>query len=235
MPDLSRRRLEPELMDQPGLDPAEHARALRALRRINALSGSAGILWGPIRRLARAVRPKVLRVLDLASGGGDVPVRLWQRARRAGLPIEVAGCDRSETAVAHATERAREAGAEVAFFVHDVISDGPPREHDVLACSLFLHHLTDDEARTLLRQMGERAGRMVLVNDLRRSRAGWLLAWAASRVLSRSPVVHFDGPQSVRAAFTPEEVLTLAAEAGLEGATVTRRWPFRLLLTWERT
>ena len=40
-------------MDQPGLDAAEHARALRGLTRINSVSGSAGILWPSLRGLAR--------------------------------------------------------------------------------------------------------------------------------------------------------------------------------------
>jgi hypothetical protein len=61
-----------------------------------------------------------------------------------------------------------------------------------------------------------------------------LLACAGTRLLSRSPVVHVDGPRSVAAAFTPAEALDLAQRAGLTGATVVRRWPCRFLLTWRR-
>jgi hypothetical protein len=100
--------------------------------------------------------------------------------------------------------------------------------------SLFLHHLPDDVAVAVLRRMGEAAGRLVLVNDLARTRAGWLLAWAGCRLLTRSPVVHFDGPASVRSAFTVSEVKALADRAGLTGATVTTHWPYRFLLRWER-
>jgi hypothetical protein len=78
------------------------------------------------------------------------------------------------------------------------------------------------------------AGSAVAVNDLTRSRAGLVLVWAACRLLTRSPVVHFDGPVSVRAAFTPREALALAERAGLAGATVVRRRPCRFLLTWGR-
>jgi hypothetical protein len=68
------RRLQPELMDQPGLDPARHRQALRGLRRINFWSRSAGILWPALAGLARAAQ-RPLRVLDQATGGGDVPNR----------------------------------------------------------------------------------------------------------------------------------------------------------------
>jgi hypothetical protein len=75
---------------------------------------------------------------------------------------------------------------------------------------------------------------MVLVNDLVRSRIGYILAFAGSRVLSRSPIVHFDGPCSVAAAFTRDEARQMAQRAGLEGARVDWRWPWRFLLQWQR-
>jgi SAM-dependent methyltransferase len=232
LPALSR-RLRPEVMDQPGLDPRHHRQALRGLRRINFWSGSAGILWPPLAALARAAsRP--LRLLDLATGGGDVPIRLWHRACRAGLPLVVEGCDVSPFAVEHAKRQAVRSGAEVRFFVANALTDDLPAGYDAVVCSLFLHHLTEDQAVVLLRRMAAAAGRLVLVSDLVRSRAGLLLARVGTRLLSLSPVVHIDGPRSVEGAFTVEETRALAERAGLHGATVARRWPCRFLLTWVR-
>ena len=54
------------------------------------------------------------------------------------------------------------------------------------------------------------------------------------RVLSRSPVVHVDGPRSARAAWTVTELRGLAERAGLAGASVERRLPCRMLLDWSR-
>jgi SAM-dependent methyltransferase len=233
MPSLSQRRREPEIMDQPGLDPAQHARALRGLARINWWSGSAGILWPPLAALARA-EGRTLRVLDLATGGGDVPLRLWDRARRAGVGLRLEGCDVSAVAAAHAEADARRRGADVRFFVHDALNGPPLGGYDVLICSLFLHHLDDGAARALLERMGREAARLVLVNDLVRGWPGLLLAQVGTRLLSRSAVVHADGPRSVRAAFTRAELKELAKRAGLRGATVSWRWPWRMLLTWRR-
>ena len=66
------------------------------------------------------------------------------------------------------------------------------------------------------------------------ARLGYLLALIGTRVLSRSPIVHVDGPRSVRAAFTVFEALQLAEHAGLHGATIGWRWPFRFLMEWRR-
>ena len=104
LPALTRRERIPELMDDPGLDPAERCRALAGLARINRFSGSVGVLWPPIRELAKQHPGKTLRVLDVATGSGDVPIGLWNKATDARVPLHVDGCDISPTAVAAATQ-----------------------------------------------------------------------------------------------------------------------------------
>jgi len=233
---LSQRHWQPEIMDQPGLHPDEHVQALRGLSRINFWSRSTGILWPPLRDLAREMSPRPVRVLDLATGAGDAPIRLWHKARRSGLPLELAGCDISPVAVRHARDNARQAGADVTFFEYDALRGELLRDYDVVIASFFLHHQpSDDQARLLLRRMGDMASRMVLVHDLIRGPFHLFLVHVVTRLLSASPIVHTDGVRSLKAAFTRPEVRQLAAEAGLDGATVEWRWPFRLLLTWRRT
>jgi 2-polyprenyl-3-methyl-5-hydroxy-6-metoxy-1,4-benzoquinol methylase len=230
LPPLDLRDREPELMDEPDLAPDRHHAALRGLRRINVLSASAALLWPPIRQLAKA-NPGPLRLLDVASGGGDVLVGLWRRATRAGIPLECEGADISETALEHGRELARRAGAPIGFRRIDALAEPLP-ECDVVVSSLFLHHLDRADAVRLLQRMKAAARHLVLVNDLTRSRLGYIAAWCGTRILSRSPIVHVDGPRSVRAAFTIAEMRRLAEEATLDGATVSPRWPFRCLLEW---
>jgi len=230
---LGHRRVQAELMDEPDMGGERHAQALRGLDRINAWSGSARILWPALARLAREERREI-DVLDVATGAGDLPIRLWQRARRAGLKMEFHGIDRSVSAVEYARRHALERESEIRFSTWDALNGGLPGEYDAITCSLFLHHLLDEQAVDLLRRMALAARRLVLVNDLARSAAGLVLAYVGSRVLSRSPTVHVDAVRSVRAAFTAAEVAVLARRAGLEGATVSRWWPCRYLLTWSR-
>ncbi len=173
-------------------------------------------------------------MLDIATGGGDIPITLWRRAQRRGLPIDVAGCDVSGRAIEFAQRRAERAGAKVEFFERDVLAAPLPEGFDVIVCSLFLHHLADDDAVEMLRRMAAASRHLVAANDLRRSTAGLLLAYAASKALTRSDVVRVDAPLSVRAAFTIAEAQSLAERAGLVGATVKLRWPQRFLLCWWR-
>ncbi len=230
----SGRVLEPEIMDDPDLDRHRHRAALRGLARINRFSRSAAVLWPHLASLARATDGPPLRVLDVATGSGDIPVALGRRARRAGLALELHACDTSRRALAAARQRARQARVALRLFTRDVIADPPDGPYDVVLCSLFLHHLTDRDARTLLERLAAISTRLLLVHDLRRSTAGLLVARVFTRCISRSSVVHVDGPRSVRAAFTMPEARALARDAGLDGAVVSPRWPWRFLLEYRR-
>ena len=102
---IKQRHLEPELMDQPDLDPSLHRDALRGLRRINVLSCSAAIMWPEIVAAARRIHPRTLRVLDLACGGGDNAIALAARRlprrradRSAWLRYQFSGCECRATA-----------------------------------------------------------------------------------------------------------------------------------------
>jgi 2-polyprenyl-3-methyl-5-hydroxy-6-metoxy-1,4-benzoquinol methylase len=234
LPDVTKRVRQPEIMDEPGLDEKLHHGALKGLKRINFWSGSAGILWPALRDMARASAGP-LRVLDVATGAGDLPIRLWHKARTAGLALDMAGCDVSPTAVRFAQRQAETRKAKIHFFAWDALTGDLPTGYDALVCSLFLHHLDEEQAAMLLRRMGAVAQRGVLVNDLVRGRRGYLLAWLGARILSRSHVVHVDGPRSVAAAFTVKEALELAERAGLVGAQISKRWPCRFLLRWQHS
>ncbi len=221
-------------MDNPALDAQQHSHALEGLERINRWSSSLRIVWPSIRDLARKCRPKSLRVLDIATGAGDLPIALWRRARRSHLPMQVDGCDQSPRAVEHAQARAKQAQAAVNFFKLDIFTDEIPPDYDVILTSLFLHHIENAQAVSLLRRMAASARHLVLINDLARSASGLALAFVGTRLLSTSKVVHVDGPRSVRAAYTVNEAHQLAKEAGLSNAVITPRWPCRFLLTWKQ-
>jgi 2-polyprenyl-3-methyl-5-hydroxy-6-metoxy-1,4-benzoquinol methylase len=233
-PPLAHRQRLPELMDQPGLDPELHARALVGLRRINAVSRSAACLFDPIRALARALPPDAapLRLLDVACGGGDIALDLAALAQRRGLVLDVEGCDISPQAVVLAQARARERGLEASFFVADVLADPLPDRFDIIVSSLFLHHLDTADAETLLARLAARSRQLLLISDLLRTPLGYGLAWAGTQLLSRSPIVHIDGLLSVRGAFQLNEVAAMAERTGLHGVALRRCWPERYLLRW---
>ncbi len=235
---LFQRTLRPELMDQPGLEETIHRGALAGLGRINQWSGTSRTLWSALREAVKSCHgpPRSpVRILELASGGGDVICALAAAARRARLPLVLHGWDLSPTAVAHAQALAgRGRFDNVQFFQRDALAATLPQDYDVIFCTLFLHHLDESSALTLLQRMAAAARKAVIIDDLRRTLLGWGLAWLGCRLLSRSRIVHEDGPQSVRAAYTLRELQHLVRQAGLQDAVVHCHWPQRFRLTWRK-
>ena len=228
------RRRVPELMDDEGIGPREHDAALRGLARLNRVSRSDAILWPVLRGVAASGNGRALRVMDVATGSGDVPAALDARARSAGIRIEWTLCDRSPHALARAEERAAGSGMNVRTACVDVLAAPLPTDCDVVISSLFLHHFDPHDAVRILRSMRDAARVAVGVADLDRTWLGLGLATLGARVLSRSPVVHFDAAASVRAAHARAEIESLARDAGMSGCVITRAWPERWRLWWNR-
>lgn len=233
--DLRERRLRPEWMDQAGVDPLALDIAHRSLELYNWLSFTHSKLWSPIYRLAQQRKASGIRVLDVGCGGGDLAIKLAQTAQHSGLNVTIDGCDLSTTAVALATRRAEDAGVPCRFFAFDVGHDVWPHDYDVICSSLFLHHLPTCMIETVMGCMARAAKEMVLINDLMRSRIGYLILRIGTLIMTRSPLARYDGPISVAGAFTPDEFRQMAIQAGLTGATVKRCWPERMQLVWKKS
>jgi len=222
------RSVNPERMDDPRLDANEHDRALRGLGRLNGIGRAVPMLWPSIRREIERADGARVSLLDVACGRGDLLRGLHRRARGR---LDCRGVDVSETAL----DRARNlAPSDIRFEKRDALSDLLPSA-DVVVCSLFLHHLAEGDCIALLRKLANSARRLLLISDLERSPFAYVGVSLASRLVTRSPVVHGDGALSVRAAFSAAELETMARRAGLDSARVVRRFPCRLILSWRPT
>ena len=76
--------------------------------------------------------------------------------------------------------------------------------------------------------------RGLIMNDLKRSARAWAWIWALSRLGGADPVVQYDGPLSVKRAFTPIELRNLARQAGVTYASVHTHFGYRLTLAGEK-
>ncbi len=233
---LTRKRVA-ELMDDPTLDYASHVEALRGLERLNFVSTSAASLWAQIKPLTQHQQQKQsqpLRILDIATGGGDIPVALIKAAAADGVQIEIVGSDLSQSSIKYASQQALDKRVSVEFIQLDALHDDLPQNFDVVMTNLFTHHLDPPDVVKLLSKMAGAAKQMVLVNDLVRSEISYALVWLGTRLLSRSPIVQYDGPVSVQGSFTSSEFLQMSREAGLEGCKIKPCPPCRQILIWQR-
>jgi ubiquinone/menaquinone biosynthesis C-methylase UbiE len=207
-----------ELLDGPLDDLDELADNLRDLRRVNRVLG-VRLSRAAIARLpSRAGASATMTLLDIGTGGADIPVALLADAAKAGRFLQVTAID-ERVEVIEAARRARPvidqiAGLELA------VADGrslpyPDGAFDVAHASLVVHHLEPADALTLLREMDRVARVGIVVNDLSRGRLGLLGAWLLSRLATRNRLSRNDAPMSARRAYDRAELRSLINDAGL--------------------
>ncbi len=221
---------EEEWMDFPGQDSALLAECLDDLRRLNRLTGGVSLTLRALGRLTRDLAPGAeLKIVDVATGGADLPRAMAAYAGRRGLRARVLATNFNPKILDLAARNAppgiefAAAGARRLPFAD--------RSFDVAACSLFLHHLEPDDAVLVLGEMRRVARRGVIVNDLVRSWVGYLGALLLPRAMSKNPLFRHDAPLSIRRAYTRDEMAALAHKAGL-GPVRFRGLPgYRLTMT----
>jgi ubiquinone/menaquinone biosynthesis C-methylase UbiE len=223
-------------MDAPGVDAAELEHSLADLRDVNRWLGGASTALRAILPLVLRLKGREVRVLDVATGSGDLPLALSRRAWEAGARVRIVATDFHERTLAAARAHTA-ADPNVQVRAADALSlPFADDEFDLAMCHTALHHFEEPDAIRVLRELNRVARRGVVVTELYRSRPALLGArLLAATVWRRHPVTRHDGPNSVAAAFTPRELERLAAAAGMEGARVRKRPIFRAALVVDRT
>jgi ubiquinone/menaquinone biosynthesis C-methylase UbiE len=206
-----------ELLDGPLADPAVLRGNLRDLARVNRRLGGTS---ASIRALDRLLgeRRGAHTLLDVGTGGADIPLAMVDDAPRRGRTLRITAVD-SRAEVLDAA-RIVDPRTGQASGLELLVADGrslpwEDRSFDVVHASLLLHHLEPPEAIAFLREAGRLARRGVIVNDLVRARRHWLAARVLLGISTRNRYTRHDGPLSVRRAYTRVELRALLAAAGL--------------------
>ncbi len=230
------RAREHELMDRPDIDPGELARGLADLRAVNRWLGGRRTATRLVLEVAGRVPGSHVRVLDVGTGSGDLPIALAAAARRRKVPLRIVGLDRHARTV-EAAKKSTHGDPDIEIVEGDAL-DLPfgNRTFDIAMCHTALHHFERGDAARVISEMDRVARWGVVVTDLSRSRPALLGARLLAATLWRShPVTRHDGPASVRAAFTPGEVAALMADAVGEPVRARREPIFRLSAVLDRT
>ena len=202
---------EPELMDRPQPVTPELASDLRNLRELNRHFGSYALITHFLRRWIQSGAE--LRVLDLATGSGDIPRLVVDYARKIGAAVTVDAVDQQSSTL----EIARSLSAdypEIDFKQGDVLSFGADGRYDLVLCSLALHHFDEAAAVRLLERCRRLSRKCVLVSDLRRGFLASVGVYLLTAFIYREPMTRIDARLSAARAFSFREFGSLAERAG---------------------
>lgn len=223
-----------ELMDAPDADQHTLERTYAQFGLVNAVvSNPRGVYRRWIRPRVRAGR--TVRVLDVGTGGADVPRALLRSARRGGHAIEVTGIDPDERALAWARRQRAVPGLVLRSATSAALADAG-EQFDVVLSNHVLHHLDGRQFGALLADSEAllAPGGVAVHADIERAALAWVgfalgtLPFASN--LLRGSFIRADGLTSIRRSHRAAELVPVLPP----GWRVRREIPARIEVVYER-
>ncbi len=227
---FSHRSYEPELLDAPNIPKELLFKNLRELDVVNRLLGGHAITLAGIKKLV-VDKAKAYRIVDIGCGGGDAMKQIAKWANTNQFVVELIGVDMNADAIQFMKEECKEFSN-----ITGIVSDyrdylKSNTDVDIVHCSLFCHHLKDDELIELFQYMNQYAKVGFIINDLQRHWFAYYSIKFLTRILNGSALIKNDAPLSVLRGFRKEELNELLEKAGVNNFSIKWKWAFRYLTT----
>lgn len=229
--DFSRRSSNAELMDCPESSERLLGNTLRQFRWINRL-------LTPCHRLLRRYVLARMRnepqrawtMLDLGSGGCDLPIWLIDRCRREGIRLTITCMDHDARVVQFAKARLSRYPEIVPVHGDALMLAETATTWDFVFSNHFLHHLSTPDVRHCLQQAIRVCREQCIMSDLVRSRFSYGFYTVVATLLLRNSFAYADGRLSILKGFTKREALQLVADhPALESMRVQSVFPGHLV------
>ena len=223
---------EAEDIDNPQQPFDAVARSMADVARTNALFGGTRTVLAHVARLLRPVPLHTpLRILDIATGSGDIPCAVHGWAKAQGREVTVVAVDN----LASMLRLARGVSPQTLLVQGDArCLPFAPGSFDIALCALAFHHLGYDASVAVLRSMDALTTRGFVVSDLRRDQLSLWTVQAGVALMRAHAFTRHDGPASVRRAWTPREYERMVMESGARGVRVCSSLYFRMALVQEK-
>jgi len=230
MPDKFKYRSdEKELLDKSNILRGLLYKNLRELDILNKTTGGYTITLNGIQQLITD-HQKIYHVVDLGCGSGGTLKTIADWARLKNYNVRLTGVDINTNAIDYlrilCADYPEISGIAVDYKDYlngsDVI--------DIVHCSLFCHHLDDDELLRLFIYFRQHIKVGFIINDLNRNRLAYCSAWLFTRLLNGTVLAKNDGPVSVLRGFKSGELPSLFDKAKLRNYSIQKEWLFRFLI-----
>ena len=234
---LTKRRLSHEHMDDPQATVADIDEALRFIRIVNHRLGGVAAALSQFQRWAKRWPPSSdspIRVLDVGTGSADIPLAIAQWAQLNHHHVKITAIDLHPVTIQCARAYIGERN-DIELVQADALrlmDRFAAQSFHYAHAGMFIHHLDDIQAMTVLRIMDRLATRGLIWNDLIR---GWIGRLGSRLTTLRAPPkVRHDALVSVDAGFTRAEAINLAHRAGWSRLKYRRRLFHRFTLVSEK-
>jgi ubiquinone/menaquinone biosynthesis C-methylase UbiE len=228
--EFGRRSLELEHLDKGDYTADEYEGCIIELQRVNRWLGDASALRNSLLKEIADRDLSEFSVVDVGAGSGELLRVLAQWSRETKREAKLTGVElnpRSAAAILESSAKYEGINAVRADALRLPFADD---QFDYAICSLFTHHFKDPQVVDILRELGRVARLHVFVIDLHRHPVAYYFYTTVGRLFLHNRLIREDGALSILRSFIPEELKELAKRAQLNNISVTRHFPYRLVL-----
>lgn len=224
---FTQRSTQKEIMDDLKVGGEELTQTLKELRTINKLLGGNYVTTSAIKRFRKIFPQEDYTIADVGCGGGDMLKVMADWAYKKELPCSFIGIDANPNIINLAKKQLEEY-KNVKFEQANVFSENfISQPVDIITCTLFTHHFTDEELIHLLSSFKNMSKLGVVINDLHRHPLAYYSIKLLTRLFSKSEMVKNDGPISVLRSFQREDWTQILSKAGFDHVEISWNWAFR--------
>ena len=222
---LATRAIAEELMDADDLDAGTYAAVVHDLAKVNTLT----LARRPTINFLQSIKTRRLKILDVGFGDGDMLRTIARWATKNAVDATLVGIDLNPRSALAAND-ATPSGVNIDYRTGDY-ADLAGEHWDVVISSLVAHHMTHGQLIAFIRFMEAESKAGWLINDLHRHGFAYLGFPLLATIMRWHPIVRHDGQLSIARSYRPQEWPAILEEAGVKGATVARKFPFRLCVS----
>ena len=227
MTSFAQRSNQKELIDDLNCDGEELRQTLRELKTINKLLGGNHVTTDGINKLLKNTTSKKISIADIGCGGGDMIRAMYDWSQKKKINASFIGVDANPNTIAMAVDNLRDL-PNVRFEAADVFDAAfQEQQVDIVTCTLFTHHFTDEELTWMFRSFKNKARIGMVINDLHRHPLAFHSIKILTRLFSKSRLVINDAPVSVQRGFKKKELEEILHRAGWEKYRISWHWAFR--------
>jgi SAM-dependent methyltransferase len=220
---------EKELLDETNLQKDLLFKNLRELDILNRTTGGHAISLKGLKQLVRD-HSKIYHIVDLGCGSGDSLKAIADWARENNFNVKLTGVDLNADVIDYLGKHCR-AYPEITGILSNYQEFLDRNTSvDIVHCSLFCHHLNENELIRLFTYFGNKVTTGFIINDLRRNWVAYYSAWFFTRLLNGTILAKNDGPVSVLRAFKVSELKHLFERANIKNYIIQKKRLFRFLI-----
>jgi len=221
------RSSDKELMDDLNCSGEVLNRTLTEIEKINHWLGGDAITINGLNQINNNTPvPNPLSIADLGCGSGGMLKVINNWAKQHHIKVNLTGIDANPNVIKFARDNHKDLN--INFLALNILSENfKTHNYDIILCTLLLHHFLSEEIVELIKQLKDQARIAVIVNDLHRHPIAYYSIKWLTGLFSRSEMVKFDAPLSVKRGFNRKELIEILNKAGIQNYSLVWKYAFR--------